>query len=60
MKIYKSIILRKLRLSEKFLQRILYARKLALGVGLMKLSIIIAIMALKLYLGYKRLETNIR
>ena len=46
-------------LSEKFLRQISYARKIALGVGLMKLTTMIVILALKLYLGHKRLEMNI-
>ena len=59
MKIYEPIILNKLRLSKKFLRKILYAQKSALGIGIMKLSIIIVIMSLRLYLEHKRLSTKV-
>ena len=59
MKISESVLLIKLDLSEKFLRKILHTRKIALGIGIMKLSIIIAILAIKLYLGYKRSEDRI-
>ena len=49
MKIYKKIVLRKLRLSEKFPRVILYSRKTLLGLGLLKPSIIIKTLVLKLY-----------
>ena len=55
MKIYKLVLLVKLDLSKKFPRNILYTRKIALEVGIMKPSIIIAVLAIKLYLGYKRL-----
>ena len=59
MKITEPILLVKLSLNQKFPRRILYTRKTALGIGIMKLSIIIAILAIKLYLGYKRSEDRI-
>ena len=46
-------------LSEKFLRDILYARKSALGVGLMSPITIMNILALKLYAGYNRGETKV-
>ena len=46
-------------LSKKFPRQILYARKTVLGVRLMKPIIMIVILALKLYIGYKRFEMNI-
>ena len=49
----------KLGLSEKFLRKILYTRKIALGIELMKSSTIIAILIIKLYLWHKRLEDRI-
>ena len=58
-KIYEPVLLVKLGLSKKFLRRMLYARILALGVGIMKLSIIIAILAIKLYLDYIRSKDRI-
>jgi len=50
----ESILLKKLRLSVKFPRALLYARKSALGVGLMKPSTILAFLALQLYFGHKR------
>jgi len=54
MKISKTALLVKLGLSEKFPRRIIYTRKSALGVGLLKPSMIVSFLALKLYLGHKR------
>ena len=45
MKICEPVLLKKLGLSDKFPREMLYARKLALGVGLMKPSIIVYILA---------------
>ena len=58
-RISKPVILVKLGLSEKFLRIILYARKTALGIGIMKPSTIIAILVIKLYLGHKRADNRI-
>jgi hypothetical protein len=63
MKIYKSVVLKKLGFSEKFPHRVLYARKIVLGISSIKLSIIIIIIiiiiiALKLYLGHKRIRSD--
>ena len=46
-------------LSVKFPRRVLYARKTALGVGLMALSTIMSVLALKLYLSHQRCKTRI-
>jgi len=46
-------------LSQKFLRKALYARKSALGVGLMSPSMILNILALKLYVSHKRGETEV-
>ena len=54
MKTTKSMLLRKLGLSEKFPRKILCAQKSQLGVGTMKPSTIITTLALKLCLGHKR------
>ena len=54
MKISEIVLLVKLGLSEKFPRRIIYTRKSALGVGLLKPSTIVSFLALKLYLGHKR------
>jgi len=59
MKIYELVILKKLRLSEKFPRSILCAWKLALGIGIIKLSTIIAIIVFKLYLEHKRLQMKV-
>ena len=59
-KISEPAILRKLGLSEKFPRRILYTKKSQLGVGILQLLTIIAILSLKLYLGHKRSDNNIR
>ena len=52
MNIYESVILTKMGLSVKFPRRVLYARKTALGVGLMAPSTIMSMLALKLYLSH--------
>ena len=54
MKISELVLLKKLELSEKFPREILYARKSALGVGLLKPSTIITILTLKIYTYKKR------
>ena len=58
-KIYKPTLLRKLGLSIKFPRSILYTRKTAIGIGIMKPSIIIDTLALKLYRGHKRQKSRI-
>ena len=59
MKISEPVLLKKLGLSEKFPRKILYTRKSALRVGLLKPSTIITILILKLYLGYMRKDDRI-
>ena len=59
MKIYEPVLLVKLGLSEKFPRRMLHARKLALDVEIIKPSTIIAILAIKFYLGHKRSKDRI-
>ena len=53
-KIYEPTILRKLKLSTKFPRKILYARKSALGVGLMAPSTIVDTLAVRAYVGHQR------
>ena len=53
-RIYKEPLLLKLGLSRKFPRDVLYSRKSALGVGIMKPSTIIDILKAKLYLGNAR------
>jgi len=57
--ISESTILRKLGLSEKFPREILYSRKSALGIGLLKPTTIIAILAMKLCIGHMRMNDRI-
>jgi len=59
LKICERPILRKLGLSEKFPRELLYSRKSALGIGLLKPSTIIAILAAKLYIGHMRKNDRI-
>jgi len=54
MRIYELTILQKLRLSKKFPRRILYIKKSALDIRIMKPLTIVDTLALKLYIGYKR------
>jgi len=56
MRIYEPTILRKLNLSSKLPRRILYTRKLSLGIGIMKPSTIIDTLKAKLYLENVRKE----
>ena len=56
---HEPIVLKKLDFSEKFLIYALYLRKTALRIRLLKLSIIIAILLLKLHIRYRRLETEV-
>ena len=57
-RIYKEPILNKLGFSKKFPRNVLYARKSALGIGLMEPNTIIAMLKLKLYVGSKRGRGN--
>ena len=51
-RIYEPILLKKMKLSEKFLRSVLYSRKTALGVGLLAPKTIVDTLSLKLYLGH--------
>ena len=57
--IYEEPILIKLGYSKKFPRRVLYMRKNVLGIGLLRPKTIMKILALKLYIGYKRVNTII-
>ena len=59
MKIYELTILKKLGFSVKFPHNVLYAWKLALGIGIIKPSTVIETLALKQYIGHKRMKTNL-
>ena len=56
MKISERTLLKKLQLSEKFPRKMSHARKSALGVGLMKPSTILAVLALQLCVGHQRMQ----
>jgi len=56
MKLSETFLLQKLKLSVKMPREVLYTRKSALGVGLMKPSTIIAVLALQSYFGHMRME----
>ena len=49
---YEITILNKLRLSKKFLRRILYVRRNMIGIGLIYPKTAINTLATKLYIGY--------
>jgi len=53
------MILNKLQLTEKFLRRLLYMRRDALSIGLIKPRTTINILVIKLYIGYQRASTPI-
>ena len=55
-KISKPVLLKKINLSEKFPREVLYARKSALGIRLMKPSTILAVLAAQLYFGHERMK----
>ena len=57
--IYESVLLHKMGLSKKFPRKVLYARKSALGVGLMAPRTIMNVLALKLYVGHMRGELRV-
>ena len=57
--IYENLFLWKLQLSEKMLREVLYARKKALGVGIVAPSTVIDTLTLKLYIGNKRVKNRI-
>ena len=57
--IYENIILKKFGLSEKFPHEVLYMRKSALGLGLIKPSTAIELQALKLYIEHYQIKTNL-
>ena len=54
MKISENILLRKIELSERFPRKMLYARKLSLGIGLIRPLSIVAILLSKSHTGYVR------
>ena len=58
MKLSEPVILKKIQLSVKFPREVLYARKSALGIGLMKPSTILAVLAAQLYFGYQRMKDD--
>ena len=57
--IYEPVLLRKMKLSEKFPRSVLYSRKTALGIGLLAPRTIIDVLSLKLYIGNQRLNSKV-
>ena len=55
----KTVLLQKLELSSKFLRKVLHTRKLALRVGLIKLSATVVGLALNLHLCHLRKQNRI-
>ena len=55
----EPVLLKKMGLSVKFPQKILCARKSALGIGLLSPATIIDALALKLCLGHKRINDEV-
>ena len=53
-KISEATLLQKLGLSKRFPRKILYTQKSQLGVGILRLSTIMTILSLKLYIGHLR------
>ena len=58
-RLYEEPMLVKLKLSRKLPRDILYARRSALGVGLILPETAIAIATLKLYIGNVRMKSNV-
>ena len=59
MKMHEPVTLRKMGFSVKFLRKIVHAQKSSLGIGLMKPSTTMTIVALKLHVGRKRKGSKI-
>ena len=58
-RIYKEVLLIKLRLGKKFLRKVLYTRLVILGIGLIVLKTTIVAVIVKLYLLYERYNGEI-
>ena len=58
-RIYKGLILRKIVLSVKYPKKLLYARRSVLGVELIAPNTALAIAALKLYAGNKKMHSRV-
>ena len=56
---YEPVLLRKIKLSEKFPRNVLYLRKTALEIGLLALRTIVDILSLKLCIGNQRLSSKV-
>ena len=57
--IHEPVMLRKLRLSEKFSRKVLHYRKTSLGVGLLAPRTIVDVLALKLHVGHQRADSKV-
>ena len=58
-KIYESVIASKLKLGSKFPQNLLYIQWTVIGIGLLQLSTVIAILAVRQCVGNLRLNKNV-
>jgi len=56
--IYEQPLLEKLGLGKKFPRDVMYYYKNALGLGLMTLNTILTSLALKLYIGHTRFQSD--
>ena len=57
-RICEETLLNKLGFSKKFLRNVLYMRRSALGIGILKPKIIVDALVIKLYFGHKRAKTR--
>ena len=57
--INEPVILRKLKLSERFPRKVLHMRNSALGVGLIAPRTIVEVLALKLHVGHQRARSKV-
>ena len=53
------MVIVKLRLEQKFLRYVLYTRRNAIGIGLIKPNTAITVLTMKLFIGNKRAKTKI-
>ena len=58
MKIYETLLLKKLQLEQNFPRKMLFTRQSTLGIGLVKPQTIIAIAAIKQYIDCTRVQNN--
>ena len=59
MSVSENILLKKLGLSKKFPRQMLYTWRSVLGVGLLKLTIIVFMLSLKLHAGHEKAQDRL-